>query len=99
ADAGDRAGAAGARRRPVGGHRAAVARPAARAARARPCERPARRPGPAGLSQDAGRAAAGRAEPGAQALVSRFRISVAPPAPPSAIELLNRDTSWGQTQV
>ena len=52
-------------RRPVGGDRrgAAVARAAARDARARPRERAARRAVAAGLPEDARRAAAGRAEP------------------------------------
>ncbi len=53
-------------RRPVGGHGATNARAAVGDGRARPGRRPDRRPVAAGLPQDAGRAAAGRAQPGPQ---------------------------------
>ena len=69
ADDRDRAGPARRARRPVGGDRrgAAVARAAPGAARARPGERAAGRAVAARVPEDAGRAAARRAEPRAQA--------------------------------
>ena len=83
ADADDRRGPARRARRPVGGHRrhAAVARAAARAARARSRERPARRAVAAGLPEDAGRAAARRAEPRAQGAAARAGMTPATPSP------------------
>ena len=74
ADAGERARAAGARRRSVGRDRdAAVARAAARDARARPRERAHGRAMAAGLPEAAGRAAARGAEPGAEAVRANLR--------------------------
>ena len=66
-------GAGGARRRSVGGDRASVARAAARDARARPRERAHGRAVAAGLPEAAGRAAARRSEPGAEAVRASLR--------------------------
>ena len=74
ADDRERARTARRRGRPVGGDQrgAAVARAAARAARARPGRGAHGRPLAARLPQAAGRAAAGRAQPGAQGRLSAY---------------------------